>query len=76
MAMSRVCDLCGKPVRVPFRQMKVNDAKSEAEEPRNYKTVGSYDFHLPCYSKFYIWLKQQQKESGMFPAEDKEVAQA
>lgn len=69
MAMARVCDACGKPVRAPFRQMKVTAADTDEQEPRNYKTIKSMDFHVKCYTGFTEWIKEIQNKSGMFITE-------
>lgn len=66
MAMARVCDLCGKPVRAPFKQLKVLKVESEDTEPRNFKTIKSLDLHEKCYSGFAAWLKEVQDKSEQF----------
>lgn len=63
MAMTRVCDLCGKPVKAPFKQLKVLKAEADDQEPKTYKTVKSLDLHEKCYSGFWEWLKRAQENS-------------
>lgn len=64
--MTRVCDLCGKPVKAPFKQLKVLKAESDDQEPKTFKTVKSLDFHEKCYVGFAEWLKQAQEQSLQF----------
>jgi hypothetical protein len=60
MAMTRVCDICGKPVKAPFKQLKVLKAESDTQEPKTYRTIGSMDFHENCFEGFTGWLANQQ----------------
>lgn len=66
MAMTRVCDLCGKPVKAPFKQIKVLLAENDEQEPKTYRTVQSMDFHGKCYTAFQQWLIQAQEKSLQF----------
>lgn len=66
MAMARVCDACGQPVKAPFKQMKVLSADNDDQLPRDYKTVKSLDFHEKCYNGFRSWLAEVQDKSQMF----------
>lgn len=62
MAMARVCDMCGRLVSAPFKQLKVLTAESEDTEPRNYRTIRSIDLHNDCYDGLDEWMAKRMAE--------------